>query len=259
MAVRPRRRPWHAATALDDFAIITYLVDPVRLASLLPAAWEPITVPSNGGRRAMVSAVPFRDRRFHYLGFPFITLSCGQVNYRTYVRHGDQIGVWFFGTSLDSRLVIVPRRLWSMPWHRGAMDLRAQWQGEVCANWSLTVAGRWGTARAQLRDARRAADFSWLGDVDPSTLVDPTVGWYRRLDGRIGRYSVWHRPLAPLDAELGSAHFEVFDDLGLTDVDQQPVSAVVQQTVAFDVHTPPHRVRLEGADRSRGDRVRRGR
>lgn len=247
MAERPRRRPWNAATALDDFALITYLVDPSHLAPLLPAGLDPITVRSGGRTMSMVSAVPFRDRHFRFVGFPFITLSCGQVNYRAYVRHRDQVGVWFFGTSLDSRLVVVPRRLWSMPWHRGPMDLTARWEGGTCDHWSLAVSDDWGRAEARLRDADAKADLGWLGEVERSTLVDPPVGWYRRLDGGIGRYSVWHRPLAPLDAAVESAHFSVFERLGLVASGRQPVSAVVQQTVDFDVHTPPRRVHLGGS------------
>lgn len=245
MARRPPRRPWNAATALDDFAIITYLVDPERLAALLPPELDVITVRSKGRLRGIVSAVPFRDRHFRFIGFPFITLSCGQVNYRAYVRHGDQVGVWFFGTSLDSWLVRVPRRLWAMPWHRGPMELEASWEGSMCARWSLTVTDGWGRADARLSDARDPADLTWLGpDDDREILVDPTVGWYRRLDGAIGCYSVWHRPLEPLDTTVESARFAVFENLGLVGPDQKPVSAVVQRTVDFDVHTPPHRVHL---------------
>lgn len=240
---RPPRRPWHACTALDDFAIVTYAVDPARLRTVLPAGFDPDLIDVGGRERGFVSAVPFRDRDFCFRGMSLITLSCGQVNYRAYVRRGGERGVWFFGTSLDSWLVAVPRRLWSMPWHRDRIELRATWTASACERWSLAVAGAWGRARSTLRGTRRRVELGWLGDLARSVLLDPTTGWYRRRDGALGRYSVWHRPLEPFEAEVESAHFSVFEDLGLVHPADEPISALVQQTVDFDVHTPPRRGR----------------
>ena len=40
------------------------------------------------------------------------------------VRHRGERAVWFFGTSLDSFWVGVPRSLWNLPWHPARMRFR---------------------------------------------------------------------------------------------------------------------------------------
>lgn len=246
---RPAHRPWHATTALDDLALITYAVDPGRLREQLPADFEPEVTEVEGRERGLVSAVPFRDRDFRFRGTPIITLSCGQVNYRAYVRRRGVRGVWFFGTSLDSRLVAIPRLLWKMPWHRDRIDLEARWSEHGCDSWSLGVSGGWGPARVVLSDASERPHLDWLGDLGAPMLLDPVDGWYRRRDGTVGHYSVWHRPLEPLEARVESAHFTVLEDLGLVEPASSPVSALVVRSVDFDVHTPPRRVADPGSRR----------
>jgi len=244
MDERPRPRPWHAGTALDDFSIISYVVDPERLESLLPPGMEAHRFEIGGGEHALVSAVAFLDRDFRFRGFPWITLSCGQVNYRAYVRFRGQAGVWFFGTSLDSWLVAIPRVVWAMPWHHDRVRIDAERSRYGYARWVLTSSGDWGRASADVRDATRAADFIWLDSPDDRpTIVDPVFGWYRRRDGGVGSYSVWHRPLDLCEAATVSARFSVFEELGLIGPDSEPISAALQTTTTFDVHTPPQRVR----------------
>jgi uncharacterized protein YqjF (DUF2071 family) len=70
----------------EDFALITWEVDPDRLAEPLPDGFTP----DIRAGRALVSMVPFRDRRFDFRSAPFVPVTCGQVNYRAYVRHGDE-------------------------------------------------------------------------------------------------------------------------------------------------------------------------
>lgn len=92
---RPTPRWCHASTGLDDFAIVTWAVDPDRVAATLPAGF----VPDVRAGVALVSAVAFLDDRFHFRALPFPRVSCGQVNYRAYVRRNDESGVWFFDRS----------------------------------------------------------------------------------------------------------------------------------------------------------------
>jgi uncharacterized protein YqjF (DUF2071 family) len=173
-------------------------------------------------------------------------VSCGQVNYRTYVRRGDERGVWFFGTSLDSRLVALPRLLWKMPWHRDRLRVEARWGDDGgCRHWRLEATGEWGGASIALRGTGQAyappPGFADRHEVS-TVLLDPFVGWYARHDGSgVGRYSVWHEPLVLEAATIDDADCRVFADLGLVDAGQQPVSAGVQRHVHFDVHTPPVR------------------
>jgi uncharacterized protein YqjF (DUF2071 family) len=243
IAPRPPIRWFHSLTDLDDFALINWAVDPAKVQALLPPGF---TVDERDGH-ALVSMVAFLDHEFHFRGAPFVRLTCGQVNYRGYVRRGDDIGVWFFGTTLDSRLVTVPRRLWQMPWQPGRMDIDAHWGQGGCESWRTTVDSVWGAADVTLRgtgaDAPRPAEFP-DDETLSAVLRNPFIGWYDRANGSgVGRYTVWHEPLALEEALVTEAYCQVYTDLGLIEDGQLPIHAGVQRRTVFDVHTPPTRVR----------------
>ena len=248
--VDPRTRPaprWcHASTGLDDFAIITWSVDPARVEALLPAGFEADV--RNGA--ALISMVAFLDDRFFFRGAPFVKVSCGQVNYRAYARRGSERGVWFFGTSLDSRFVALPQFAWKMPWHRDHLHITSEWGEDLaapshCRAWRLDAEGGWGGGGVTLRGSGEVLDvpdgFTDAGEAS-RVVFDPFVGWYARRDGSgIGRYSVWHEPLALERAIVDRARCDVFTNLGLVEDGQMPVWAGLQRRVMFDVHTPPVR------------------
>ena len=119
---RPVSRLRDVTTDLLDFAIVTYAVEPEALARHLPPGFEPETFTLGDGRRAaFVSAVPFRDKNFRFGFAPFFRSTMGQTNYRAYIRHRGARAVWFFGTSLDSPWVWIPRLVWKLLWHPARM------------------------------------------------------------------------------------------------------------------------------------------
>ena len=221
--------------------MFTYAVEPARLARCLP---EGIVVDERDGI-GLISAVPFLDRDFRFRALAFAKVSCGQVNYRAYVRRGDERGVFFFGTSLDSIFVLLPRIVWRMPWHRDRLHIDATWTDEGCSSYQFEAHGVWGAAVVRARGTgRRLPDPACFTDSADcrATMLDPFIGWYGRRNGRgLGRYTVWHEPLDLEEVVVEEARFQVFDDLDLLDAGQAPLAAGVQRSVAFDVHTPPVR------------------
>lgn len=242
---RPQQRWRHASTHLHDFAIVSYRVEPARLVRMLPPGFEvELFRCDDGADYGLISAVPFLDRAFHWRWLPFVRIECGQVNYRAYVRFQGAIGVWFFGTSLDSWLVAWPRWRWQMPWFRDRIRVDSVWDGDALRSWSLAVDGAWGGARCALASGAPFDRIDGFRDRDHvlEALCHPLVGWYPRRDRGIGRYSVWHEPLAPLACTIEHAQFDVFERLDLVTRGTQPHSALVQRAIRFDVHTPPARV-----------------
>lgn len=240
---RRTRRPIDATTTLENVAIVTFDVDPGALASLLPRGLEPETRRLADGReRAFLSAVAFRDIDFRFAGAPWMPRSFDQTNYRAYVRAAGRSAVWFFGTTLDSRWVAVPRTLWRMPWHPGRTTLRATWTETGCTSWAMTCDGPWGQADVDLTGTGEPAtvlDGFATADEAARVLTHPLRGYFRRLDGRIGRYDVWHERMRP---ELGTsrrARFAVFERLGLVAPDAAPHSVLLQRSIEFDVLLPP--------------------
>ncbi|HEY5155588.1 MAG TPA: DUF2071 domain-containing protein [Acidimicrobiales bacterium] len=243
---RPPARWSHASTYLDHFALVTYRVDLDALAATLPPGVGAQRFRFDDGTESgLVSAVPFLDRDFHFRAAPFVKVSCGQINYRAYVEVGGRRGVWFFGTSLDSVFVALPRLAWSMPWHRDTITIEADRAGPGPDRMSLRVEGRWGSAEYDLVDVgaplERLDGFADLDDMH-TVLTDPVDGWYQRRDGRLGHYSVWHEALEVRPWQVKAARFAVLERLGLIAADTPVHSALVQRSVVFDVHTPPRRV-----------------
>src|SRR5207248_10802066 len=121
-----------------------------------------------------------------------------QTNYRAYVTYRGQRCVWFFGTSLTTPWVAVPRYWCKLPWHHDRLTIEASWQGERCECYRLRTAGKWGAARVDLTGTDEPTGvLDGFTDAEQTAVVltHPLAGYYRRRDGRLGGYAVWHRRL----------------------------------------------------------------
>ena len=244
-APAPALRGLDAATTLVDVALVTFAVDPAALAAILPRGVVPdVATLDDGRRRAFVSAVTFRDLDFRLAFATGIRFSFVQTNYRAYVRIGERRLVWFFGTSLDSPLVAIPRLAWRMPWHGGKMRLAATWDGERCTSYRQSTRAGWGAADVDLEGTDQPVGrLDGFADRDESllALTHPLDGLYRRRDGGLGGYSVWHERFAPRVGVARTARFEVFERLGLVEPGAVPHSVMLQRTIDFVVLLPPLR------------------
>jgi uncharacterized protein YqjF (DUF2071 family) len=241
---RPRIHGLDATTTLRDFAIVTFDVDPDRLAAALPAGLVPEVRRLDDGReRGFVSAVSFRDVDFRFAFAGWLRRSFCQTNYRAYVRGPDgRQAVSFFGTTLDSRLVAVPRLVWSMPWHPGRTSIESTWADGACTAYRHRCSGEWGGADVELTGtAERAGRLDGFADADDTAhvLTHPLDGWFLRRDGRLGRYAVWHERLPMTVGRARQARYDVFEDLGLVAADAAPHSVLLAPSVEFDVLLPP--------------------
>jgi uncharacterized protein YqjF (DUF2071 family) len=240
---RPDARALDVISALADFAIVTFDVDPARLAALLPDGFTPeVRTLANGSPRAFVSAVPFRNADFRAAFAPWARFAFGQTNYRAYVRRGDERCVWFFGTSLATLFVAVPRYAWRLPWHHATMRFDVRWRGDTCARYRLETRGAWGDADLDLAgtDASIGALDGFPDDEDGRVvLTHPLIGYYRRRDGVLGTYGIWHDRLDLRRANARRARFAVFEELGLVEPQSAPHSVLVQRATEFVILLPP--------------------
>lgn len=247
---RPRPRPHglDATTTLRDFALVTFAVEPTQLTTLLPAELPPEVRRLDDGREAaFVSAVSFRDIDFRFAFAPLVRASFFQTNYRAYVRGPDgRRAVFFFGTTLDSPLVGLPRILWQMPWHGGPTRIESAWDVEGrCTTYSHRSTGPWGAADVDLEGTGAPIGrLDGFADIDDAAIVltHPLDGFFRRRDGGIGRYSVWHERLRPQLGIARRATYAVFEEAGLVLPGAMPHSVLLQRSIEFDVLLPPTRV-----------------
>lgn len=243
---RPRTGLGDVTSTLADFAIVTFAVDPDALARLLPEGFSPDVVTLDDGRRVgLVSAVPFFDRDFRFGFAPFLRFAFGQTNYRAYVWHAGRRAVWFFGTALATRWVAIPRLWWKLPWHRAPMTFDTAWDGERCIRYRLRASGAFGEAELALEGTDTPAGrLDGFADAEETRVVltHPLDGYFRRSDGALGTYSVWHERLAPRLGSAVEARFAVFERLGLVAPGTPPHSVLLVRETEFVIFLPPRRL-----------------
>lgn len=239
---RPRARLTDVSSRLLGFAITTYDVPVPALVRHLPEWLQPVTGEVAGRERAFVSAVSFENTDFYVHFAPFVRLRCFQTNYRAYVRRDGEDAVWFFGTSLGTPFVALPRAAWRLPWHRSRGVTRHEWQGDRAAryDWEQHAPGRFERLVAQGRGEPLAA---LPGFSDAATtarvLTHPLRGYVRRANGAVATYGVWHEPLRMDVATPSEARYQWFESLGLVERGQAPHSVLVQRETDFLVKLPP--------------------
>jgi hypothetical protein len=249
MIERRRPRGIDVTMTLRDFAIVTYAIPPQRLLPHLAPRFAPELIDITGGKRALVSVVPFRDTAFRLAGWPSPGIGFGQTNYRAYVRDrttGSR-AAWFFGTALDSKTVAVPRHVWQLPWYRARIrfDCTFDATAKRYTAYSMRTDGAWGGAALEIDDSGLPpVDIAGFPDLETALVVltHPLFGVYRRRDGKLGGYDVWHDRLAPTVGHCRSARFDALDTLGLVPFAEQPTphSVLLQSSMEFTIYLPPH-------------------
>lgn len=233
-------------TTLADFALVTYAVEPDALARLLPTGFEPQRFVIGGRERALISAVPFRDLDFRFGFAPWLRFQFGQTNYRAYVLRRGEPCVWFFGTSLATGWVLVPQILWRLPWHFARMRFDTAWRDGRCRHYHLHTSAPWGRAVVELEGTDEPQGvLPGFASVEQTSLIltHPLAGYFRRSDGQVGSYSVWHERLQLRRGIAKRARFEVFEELGLIDARTRPHSVLLQEQTEFYIYLPPHIVK----------------
>ncbi len=95
---------------------------PLRAETLRPLIPPELEIDTFDGW-AWIGVVPFY-LSIRYRWMPF-GLSFPEVNVRTYVKHGEQSGVWFLSLDAESRLAVsVARRTYGLPYHAARMSVR---------------------------------------------------------------------------------------------------------------------------------------
>jgi len=197
----------------------------------------------------MISAVPFVDADFHFERImPAMQFRFGQTNYRAYVIHratGEHCA-WFFGTTLGSPIVHIPRRLWRIPWHQAQYEIDCSYYEPQrrYARFHYDVKSAWASAEIDIEDTGEpvstAPGFEDHGAL-ALILTHPVAGYFHRLDGCLGTYSVWHDRIALTHGQPKRLHFSLYERLGLLTPDEmnRPHSIFLCPETEFRILLPP--------------------
>lgn len=119
---------WVMGQRWHDLLFIHWRVEPGRLQALLP---EPLEIDTFDGS-AWLAVVPFAMTGVRGRGMPGLPPISNflELNVRTYARHGDIDGIYFFSLDAESRLAVAGARRWfHLPYFnaRMVMNQRAAW------------------------------------------------------------------------------------------------------------------------------------
>jgi hypothetical protein len=249
---RPTVRGCDVVANLEHFAIITYAIPPERLRPHVHPRFDlNCTTDNEGHQQALISMVPFEDQDFHFVGCPWAQFRFGQTNYRAYVidRESGHRAVWFFGTTLDSWAVNIPRHLWKLPWHPGRIrfDCAFDEKENRYTRYSMTTSSDWAPVEVEVEDTGKpVAQLDGFEDLESGLFIvtHPLGGYFHRRDGQLGSYSVWHDRLRCTEGRLTHARVALFERLGLASYEEQqhPHSVLLQHRTEFTIYLPPRRL-----------------
>lgn len=252
MLTRPPLSGIDVVSGLEHFAIITYAVPPGRLRPHVDDRFELDCIAgSDGEPNALVSMVPFLDSDFHFARVPWPKFEFGQTNYRAYVidRETGKRLVWFFGTTLASWTVNVPRHLWKLPWHPARTRFSCIYDDAAgrYLRYRMATRSKWAPVRLELEDSgTRPTAPEGFPDLETAavTLTHPLDGAFYRRDGALGSYRIWHDRLQLTAGRVVQAQIGLFDDLGLVPFAEQtaPYSVLIQHRTEFTIYLPPRRL-----------------
>jgi hypothetical protein len=154
--------------------------------------------------------------------------------------------VWFFGTSLDSWSVVVPRYLWQLPWHRGRIrfDCELDSGGQRYERYRMTTRSDWAALELELEDSGLpVSELVGCDDLEAGLVIltHPLYGVFYRRNGSLGSYSIWHDRLQLSIGKCIRARFDLFDRLGVVPFADQltPHSVLLQPRTEFTIYLPP--------------------
>jgi uncharacterized protein YqjF (DUF2071 family) len=237
-------------TYLAHFALINYALPKERLIPYIPQdRFEISEYLINGKPMALMSAVPFLDVDFHFKRiFPFLKFQFPQTNYRVYVKDkqsGESV-VWFFGTTLGSAYVYLPRLGFRIPWHfaKYKIDCRYNFEKEIYEHYSVKSNSEWANSEIELIDTgKEISDYTGFSSFEEMKLIltHPVKGYFFRTDSKLGTYSIWHEEMKLTKATSRKLYFSLYQRLGLLSKEEMmnPFSIFICPKILFEVYLPP--------------------
>jgi uncharacterized protein YqjF (DUF2071 family) len=194
------RGPWVTAQRWGDLLFAHW---PCRSDVLRPLIPTSLTIETFDGA-AWIGVVPFRMSGVRLRGLPPLpgTRAFPELNVRTYVRHADKPGVWFFSLDAASSLAVAAGRVaFHLPYCHA--DMRVIPDGETMRYSSRRIDGD--------GDASFDARYGPSGPVERAAagslahwLVERYCFYSSSRDGRIRRVEIHHAPwpLQPAHAQI---------------------------------------------------------
>jgi len=198
-----------------DLLFAHWVVEPAALRPLIPLSLEIDTFEG----RAYVGVVPFGMEDVAPRGLPGLPhiSAFPEVNVRTYVRHGELDGVWFFSLDASRRLAVEGARIgFGLPYFHARMSMERDGDAVAYRSTRRDRRGRPGELDVRYRAT---------GPVQPAPAgsLDRWLTQRLRLfavgrNGRLSTTSIAHVPwpLRPAEAEFRAETLSTADGIELS-------------------------------------------
>ena len=233
-----------------DLSFMHWRVDAGALRPWIP---EPLEVDLFDGE-AWVGVVPFEMRGTRLWPLPAVPglRHFPELNLRTYVRHGDRRGVWFFSLDASSKVAVrVARQTFALPYLDARLSIEREpgGDGDGWIQYSSQRRGAFGAPRATFRGRYRPcgpASPAAEGSIEYflterySLFAQRGFGVPRSLRGGLVRGDIEHDPWPLQPAEVELEELDMFRLIGLDAPEAPPLAHFARElrVRAF----PPRRV-----------------
>ena len=218
---------WMSTNPLTNFCMVTYAVPPERVRRYIPPGLELDTRRNARGEHAFVSAVLFLNDHIRLFPTLWPTFTFYQVNYRTYVRHKERPGVWFFRLMQASRMADFNRRVFGAPTFYAPMKQQCSLDahGGTYRRYRFDSVASDHTLHLDVEPAPNFSNFDGLfastGEMEAFLTSRPDGYFSNQRRPGITSLTVWHDPLRPHYGTAHTAQFSVLSELGLVPGEEQ--------------------------------------
>ncbi len=223
---------------LRNLLFLIHTVSPERAQPHLPAGLELDVYPTPAGPRAFLATVVLEAGP----AFPYVMTGFRQINYRLYVRHGEQAGILYLRSWVSSRAAAAAMSL-AIPTEHASV--RLQIEDHPVPYSQYRVEGRSG--EHVLKAEAAAADQF---DCGPFAHAEEAIHFLtHRLagfasgahpKGGLSIVRVTHPPMQPMPARVQWLRSDQWVESGLLSPEevQRPLLALIQPEIEFDMNLP---------------------
>jgi hypothetical protein len=219
-------------TTLRHLALVTWTVEPERLAALLPQGIVPRTIETDHGRRALFSLAGMIQFGLSPRYFSSLAFSFPQINERAYVSRpdGSHPGVFFFRSEIDSRVAFVPHRLLGLPYYRARVAIELE-EGRLTVRRGTDVLAEIDLAASE-RTTKEDAKI-----LDATS--NPMIGYSLVRGRRLASFCVEHEAIEPNRVRVVRAEARALETGYALGLHSAPAVAAYVPESRFVIRIPP--------------------
>jgi len=221
---------------MRDMLFITWAVQPEALRDMVHQELELDTRFDSAGRPvAFVSAVCFRVAEVRSNVLPLPRMSFDQVNYRAYVKEGENSSVYFLDMKVNSRMITTLTGFLSVPVSYDDIQITAVESGPASHRYNFRSSGLQAEAVIEGRPESITADPS----ITYEFITQRLVGYASAGDNAF-KIEVEHAVLEAVPARIEHIEAPRLEELGVLNADQarHPHSALYVRDAVFGTSTP---------------------